>query len=107
MAALNARLARQWPLGPGKGFRDELYPAYKAQRPPMPPELAAQLLGENDAGGSGREVGLRRVIQLEPRQRGQRQQDECGQDQRRQARAVEHPAGHSRARQPSMMPVLS
>ena len=27
----------------GKTFRDELYPEYKAQRPPMPPELAAQL----------------------------------------------------------------
>ncbi|MDW8323591.1 MAG: DNA polymerase I [Burkholderiales bacterium] len=27
----------------GKTFRDELYPQYKAQRPPMPPELAAQL----------------------------------------------------------------
>ena len=27
----------------GKTFRDELYPEYKAQRPPMPPELAAQI----------------------------------------------------------------
>ncbi|MCX7674166.1 MAG: DNA polymerase I [Thiobacillaceae bacterium] len=27
----------------GKTFRDELYPQYKAQRPPMPPELAEQI----------------------------------------------------------------
>ncbi len=28
---------------PGKTFRDDLYPAYKAQRPPMPDELRAQV----------------------------------------------------------------
>jgi len=28
---------------PGPTFRHELYPAYKAHRPPMPPEMAAQL----------------------------------------------------------------
>jgi DNA polymerase-1 len=27
----------------GKTFRDDLYPEYKAHRPPMPPELAAQI----------------------------------------------------------------
>ena len=27
----------------GKTFRDELYPQYKAHRPPMPPDLAAQI----------------------------------------------------------------
>ena len=27
----------------GKTFRDELYPEYKAHRPPMPDELAAQI----------------------------------------------------------------
>ncbi len=27
----------------GKTFRDDLYPAYKSHRPPMPPELAAQI----------------------------------------------------------------
>ncbi|HEY7841971.1 MAG TPA: DNA polymerase I [Gammaproteobacteria bacterium] len=27
----------------GKTFRDELYPAYKANRPPMPPDLASQV----------------------------------------------------------------
>jgi len=27
----------------GRTFRDDLYPAYKATRPPMPPELAAQI----------------------------------------------------------------
>ncbi|UJP01242.1 MAG: DNA polymerase I, partial [Nitrosomonas sp.] len=27
----------------GKTFRDELYPDYKAHRPPMPPDLAAQI----------------------------------------------------------------
>ncbi len=27
----------------GKTFRDELYPAYKANRPPMPPELSSQI----------------------------------------------------------------
>lgn len=27
----------------GKTFRDELYPEYKAHRPPMPPDLAAQI----------------------------------------------------------------
>ena len=28
---------------PGDNFRNEIFPAYKAHRPPMPPELAAQL----------------------------------------------------------------
>ena len=28
---------------PGPTFRDQLYPAYKANRPPMPPELVAQI----------------------------------------------------------------
>src|SRR5215471_15234182 len=28
---------------PGKTFRDEWYPAYKAQRPPMPDDLAQQI----------------------------------------------------------------
>ncbi|MEO7853409.1 MAG: PIN domain-containing protein, partial [Rubrivivax sp.] len=28
---------------PGKTFRDDLYPQYKAQRSPMPPELRAQI----------------------------------------------------------------
>ena len=28
----------------GKTFRDDLYPDYKANRPPMPPELAAQVV---------------------------------------------------------------
>ncbi len=28
---------------PGRTFREELFPAYKAHRPPMPPELAVQL----------------------------------------------------------------
>jgi DNA polymerase I len=28
---------------PGKTFREELYPEYKAHRPPMPPELAVQV----------------------------------------------------------------
>src|SRR5690349_11977971 len=28
---------------PGKTFRDELYPAYKANRPPMPDDLRAQV----------------------------------------------------------------
>jgi DNA polymerase-1 len=28
---------------PGRTFRDDLYPAYKAHRPPMPPELSTQL----------------------------------------------------------------
>jgi DNA polymerase-1 len=28
---------------PGDNFRNEIFPAYKAQRPPMPPELAQQL----------------------------------------------------------------
>ena len=27
----------------GKTFRDDIYPEYKAQRPPMPPDLAAQI----------------------------------------------------------------
>ena len=28
---------------PGSTFRDELYPDYKANRPPMPPELRSQI----------------------------------------------------------------
>ena len=33
----------------GKTFRDELYPEYKAHRPPMPPDLAAQIEPLHDA----------------------------------------------------------
>ncbi len=33
----------------GKTFRDELYPEYKAHRPPMPPDLAAQIAPLHDA----------------------------------------------------------
>src|SRR5262245_31699663 len=28
---------------PGRTFRDDIYPEYKADRPPMPPELAVQV----------------------------------------------------------------
>ena len=33
----------------GKTFRDDLYPDYKANRPPMPPELAAQVVPVHQA----------------------------------------------------------
>src|ERR1039457_5918608 len=34
---------------PGKTFRDEWYPQYKANRPPMPPDLAAQIAPLHEA----------------------------------------------------------
>ncbi|MEY2341742.1 DNA polymerase I [Acidithiobacillus sp. IBUN Pt1247-S3] len=45
------RLEREYPQGeiivifdaPGPTFRDDIYPEYKAQRPPMPPELRVQV----------------------------------------------------------------
>jgi DNA polymerase-1 len=51
MAGITLKLRREqspdlWALawdGPGPTFRHELYPDYKAQRPPMPAELASQL----------------------------------------------------------------
>ncbi len=33
----------------GKTFRDDIYPQYKAQRPPMPPDLAAQIAPIHEA----------------------------------------------------------
>ncbi len=33
----------------GRTFRDDIYPQYKAQRPPMPPELAAQIAPIHEA----------------------------------------------------------
>jgi DNA polymerase-1 len=36
----------------GKTFRDDLYPQYKAQRPPMPPDLAAQIAPIHEAAAA-------------------------------------------------------